>query len=121
MKRKKSETSSPASAVTHGESKTIIDKKHIISLKRRLKESYPDSESYPEADLNSAYISNSQSDERSKRYNPFNLRLPYELTGYSYLFQHSLISDEKSYYYRLYAHSSSRRNCARTICYTKHR
>jgi hypothetical protein len=45
--------------------------------------------------LDYPYVTGSLAEERPKRYNPFNLRLPYELTSYEHLFQHT---HEKSYW-----------------------
>ncbi|OGT58354.1 MAG: hypothetical protein A3F14_01905 [Gammaproteobacteria bacterium RIFCSPHIGHO2_12_FULL_43_28] len=54
---------------------------------------------YPKEDIERAYVSNTKKGNCHQRYNPFNLRFPYQLEGYERLYTHTKIGREESYYY----------------------
>lgn len=81
--------------------KEIVSSDYISQLKKTIETSYPvtayawQDPAYPEKDVEWAYVKNAKKSDIYKRYNPFGLRLPYELEGYERLYEHTRISYNK--------------------------
>jgi hypothetical protein len=81
----------------------IVSDAYIKTLLNKIDNNFPKKDTiftwrdaeYPEDALNDPYIYNGHKTAISLRYNPFGLRLVYELQGATRLYQHTQISDNK--------------------------